>query len=1498
VSSRSLPPRIGRYEILDRLGKGGMGVLYLARDPLLRRTLAIKVLAVDDDDLRERFAREARSAASLNHVNIVTIFDVGEDAGAPFLAMEYLDGETMAELIRRKAPVTLQRRLQLLLELCAGLGYAHRLGIVHRDIKPANLMITGAGTLKILDFGLARLTHDTAAGLTQSGALLGTPNYMSPEQVEGRPIDHRSDIFSVGLVLYELLTYRKAYTGDGLHVILHKITHERPQPLRTLDPSIDPALELIVENAIAREPDQRYQSLEQMADDAAAFLRALAGRPDADATVIVRRADPPERGQTKSDAESDGARPTPATPRVPNFEGIARRRQAQIQLHIDEAARHFAEARYDESIEQCELAAVLNPEEPRALDLLSRAHAALEDQQIAGWLSQARTFLAEGALSRAEQLIQQSLERRPGDENAQALRRRLQEARDELERRREKERAVAGALARARAHRAEGAFEAVARAASDALAFEPENVEAQSLKEEALEALAIRQREIEHEQRAANAVAAARGAARAGDLDGAAALLDGFAPPHAQVIAARAEIQTQIEARERLIARAGAAKAAAREAIEAGDWDAARSALQEAASAVPKDPELTALRGALASRHAEAEAAAKRQAAVRHHVSDAGRLLDGGDLPGALRAAELALELDPNDRAAQEVRAKAVAGREAREAAERAAREKAEREAREAAEREREAAERAKREAAERAAREAAEREAREAVERAKREAAERAAREKAEREAREAAEREREAAELAKREAAERGAREKAEREAREAAEREREASERAKREAVERAAREAAERQAHEVAERERAAAERAKREAAERAAREKAEREAREAAEREGEAAERTKREAAERATREKAEREAREAAERAREAAERAKREAAERATREKAERKAREAAERERKAAERATREAAKRNVREAAERQVREVARDAREQAEAAHASAAETGELAVGATEIVSRPRAAGSAPDVAATPALGSPQRRPAGVPTRWAAAIVAVGVIAASIVFLVLRQRHQIPIAPTTTSTTPGRTAADVVQEAQRLISEGHADRALQLAVDAYRPTHDQRLLDFVTLTRSTAAKRAQDAQAEASGTDAASRHEYADAVAKVQQAAALTSVDDAPRAVALYADAEKAFSAAVTASSTDPAVFVRRAGDAYKSGAVDRAVDYALAARRLDPAHAAADRIIDQIRRDSARETARARAAAVSAGAEGDDGFAKAEQRAKDAAKATAPDDLAAQVTANREAAQLYRGAAAAAESARSQRHAAAEQHVAQARSLLSQKRLDDADAELRQATALEPQNAAAQAVAKQLADARLSARITSLLEQARTADARQAVPLLEQAAGLDPSRQDVRLELQRRRDELSAASAPPARGNNPPPPVRDTPPPVRDTARSEESERAAAVAAIGQALDRYRTAMEKLDVDAIRAVYPAVNAQALRNQFKNFRQQRTTLQPQPPDIDPSRTSATVRSHIASRIELKAGAPIHQDVDAVFRLAKSPDGEWRIVGIDYR
>src|SRR5687768_11218913 len=257
-----LPQRIGRYEVMDRLGEGGMGLLYLAKDPVLDRTVAIKVLSVFNPEIKQRFAGEARSAARLAHPNIITIYDVGEDQGQPFIAMEYIDGETLGEVIRRRAPLRLIRRLELMLQLCAGLGHAHKMGIVHRDIKPANLMLTSDGTLKILDFGLARIVADAASsGLTRAGAMLGTPHYMSPEQAMGQPADHRSDIFSVGLVMYELLTWQKAFSGESPHVVMHRIAHDSARPIRQLFPMIDPQLETIVNTALERDPEKRYQSL-------------------------------------------------------------------------------------------------------------------------------------------------------------------------------------------------------------------------------------------------------------------------------------------------------------------------------------------------------------------------------------------------------------------------------------------------------------------------------------------------------------------------------------------------------------------------------------------------------------------------------------------------------------------------------------------------------------------------------------------------------------------------------------------------------------------------------------------------------------------------------------------------------------------------------------------------------------------------------------------------------------------------------------------------------------------------------------------------------------------------------------------------------------------------------------------------------------------------------------------------------------------------------------
>ncbi len=260
------PSRNDRYEIKTLIGAGGMGSLYLARDtnPNTNRLVALKLLLanLDSGDLRERFAREARALASLNHPNIVDIYDSGEFQGSPFIVMEYVRGETLAEKIKRRAPMTLAQKLKLMAELCSGLQHAHDAGIIHRDIKPANLMVDRHGRLKILDFGIARVSEGlTRMGLqvTQLNMRIGTPGYMSPEQIEGGEIDRRSDVFAVGAVCYELLTYREAFTGTNTRQVENKVLQTNPEPISSVIPDIDPQLEQIINRALAKDPNQRFQ---------------------------------------------------------------------------------------------------------------------------------------------------------------------------------------------------------------------------------------------------------------------------------------------------------------------------------------------------------------------------------------------------------------------------------------------------------------------------------------------------------------------------------------------------------------------------------------------------------------------------------------------------------------------------------------------------------------------------------------------------------------------------------------------------------------------------------------------------------------------------------------------------------------------------------------------------------------------------------------------------------------------------------------------------------------------------------------------------------------------------------------------------------------------------------------------------------------------------------------------------------------------------------------
>jgi eukaryotic-like serine/threonine-protein kinase len=252
-----------------------MGVVYRAHDTLLERIVALKVIATtinDNPELHDRFFREARAAGQLSHRNIITIHDLGEHEGQPYLAMEFLRGEDLQRRLSRPEPMSLGRKLEVASEVCDGLAYAHRRGVIHRDIKPANIFITDEGVVKILDFGLARMV---ASEVTASYMMLGTLNYMAPEQVRGERTDHRADIFSFGVVFYEILSGKKAFQGDSYATTLYKILQDAPEPLLTIDATLPPEVVRIVEKTLAKPRDERYQDLTDVARDLAILRQHL-----------------------------------------------------------------------------------------------------------------------------------------------------------------------------------------------------------------------------------------------------------------------------------------------------------------------------------------------------------------------------------------------------------------------------------------------------------------------------------------------------------------------------------------------------------------------------------------------------------------------------------------------------------------------------------------------------------------------------------------------------------------------------------------------------------------------------------------------------------------------------------------------------------------------------------------------------------------------------------------------------------------------------------------------------------------------------------------------------------------------------------------------------------------------------------------------------------------------------------------------------------------------
>jgi len=280
----------GRYQLLDELGRGAMGVVYKAHDPTIGRTVAVKTMRLHEavtglthDELIARFNIETRAAGLLTHPNIVVVYDAGEDSGLFYITMEFVQGRSLQALIDQKQVFPLPRVMKVMEQAGSALDFAHQNNVVHRDIKPANLMITGDDVVKITDFGTAKIL---AKGATTTGAILGTPSYMSPEQVKGKPVDGRSDVFSLGVILYELVTGEKPFPGQNVTTVIYKIVNEEPISPRELDSSIHPGLNYVITKALTKNLDDRYQSCKELVEDLRDY-RDLGDGPSESATVVM-----------------------------------------------------------------------------------------------------------------------------------------------------------------------------------------------------------------------------------------------------------------------------------------------------------------------------------------------------------------------------------------------------------------------------------------------------------------------------------------------------------------------------------------------------------------------------------------------------------------------------------------------------------------------------------------------------------------------------------------------------------------------------------------------------------------------------------------------------------------------------------------------------------------------------------------------------------------------------------------------------------------------------------------------------------------------------------------------------------------------------------------------------------------------------------------------------------------------------------------------------------
>ncbi len=440
--AQKLMQKFGKYEILEEVGRGAMGIVYKARDPIIGRLVALKTVMpglLAEPELLKRFYREAQAAGGLQHPNIVTIFDMGEVDGLPYIAMAFVEGESLEKIIARKPVMSLAQKLKIVVQFCRGLDHAHKHDVIHRDIKPANIVVDNDGTVKLVDFGIV---HLMTASMTQTGMALGTVPYMSPQQLRGEPVDARSDIWSVGVVMYEFLAYMRPFQGPNQPAVMLKILQEEPAPLSAVIPEIPPTLERLVRKCLRKNPEERFQSLEDLTFELEPLEQTLKNKLVSEMVrqgqeLLTKRdlvkALEVFRGALKLDSSHSVARDlmNQVNAEIRRLEASSRVRQ-----YLGEGELLLKQGEYPGAIRALEEVLKLDPQQAAARALLERARKEKgRADEVHQGLTAGRQAYQEGDLTLAESELKKVLALDDGNLEATVLLTKVQEERAAREKR-------------------------------------------------------------------------------------------------------------------------------------------------------------------------------------------------------------------------------------------------------------------------------------------------------------------------------------------------------------------------------------------------------------------------------------------------------------------------------------------------------------------------------------------------------------------------------------------------------------------------------------------------------------------------------------------------------------------------------------------------------------------------------------------------------------------------------------------------------------------------------------------------------------------------------------------------------------------------------------------------------------------------------------------------------------------------------------------------------